>query len=141
MSAILPGRDRQLFAVAGIGVPAAGTAAWLLLRFDPNAGGGPFLPCLFHAFTGLYCPGCGLTRALHALVHGDLARMVAMNALLPLLLVALPLLAVHGWGYRLALPRPVLRTLLSAPFWIGLVIGFGVLRNLPWWPFSWLAPG
>jgi hypothetical protein len=141
VSAVWPARHRQLLAAAVIGVPAAATAAWLLLRFDPNANVSPFLPCLFHLFTGLYCPGCGLTRALHALVHGDLARMMAMNALLPLLLVALPLLALHGWGYRLALPRPVLRPLLGAPFWIGVILGFGVLRNLPWWPFTWLAPG
>lgn len=28
-------------------------------------------PCLFHLFTGLYCPGCGGTRAVRALLGGD----------------------------------------------------------------------
>jgi len=28
------------------------------------------MPCLFHVFTGLYCPGCGGTRAVKALLTG-----------------------------------------------------------------------
>lgn len=30
------------------------------------------LPCLFHSLTGLYCPGCGGTRAVRSLLRGDL---------------------------------------------------------------------
>lgn len=29
-------------------------------------------PCAFHMLTGLYCPGCGGTRAVRALMHGRL---------------------------------------------------------------------
>ena len=36
--------------------------------------------------TGLYCPGCGSTRALYALLHGRPGEALAMN---PLLLVVL----------------------------------------------------
>lgn len=32
--------------------------------------GGRGFPCLFHLFTGLYCPGCGGTRAVGALLKG-----------------------------------------------------------------------
>lgn len=30
----------------------------------------PMPPCLLHKFTGLYCPGCGGTRAFLALIRG-----------------------------------------------------------------------
>lgn len=49
------------------------------------------IPCLFHAATGLLCPGCGTTRSLTALLHGDLPSAFAYNQLiyfLPLLLLA-----------------------------------------------------
>lgn len=114
---------------------------WGLRSFDPNLAGSPFPPCLFRAFTGLLCPGCGMTRALHALVHGDLAGMLAMNALLPVLMVLVPVVGLLGAGIELPLPARLRRVLLSAGFWLGLILGFGVLRNLPWEPFAWLAPG
>ncbi|MGH8075853.1 MAG: DUF2752 domain-containing protein [Lysobacter sp.] len=136
----MPPQHGKLIAATAMTAPMAGLGVWLLYRFDPNMAGSPFLPCLFLQFTGLYCPGCGITRALHALVHGDLGQMMAMNPLLPLLLLAMPMLVLQGWGYRLPLPRPLLRTLSSPTLWIGLTFVYWVARNLPWWPFTWLAP-
>ena len=65
---------------------AAAVGVWLLREFDPNAAHSPFPGCMFRALTGYFCVGCGLTRALHALVHGDLARAFSMNPLAMLLL-------------------------------------------------------
>lgn len=141
MNTLLPRQHGKLIAATAIAVPVASLGAWLMYRFDPNTAGSPFLPCLFLQFTGLYCPGCGLTRALHALAHGDIGQMVAMNPLLPLLLFALPVMALQGWGYRVPLPPPLLRALSSPLAWIGLIAVYWLARNLPWWPFSWLAPG
>jgi len=134
-------RHLALAATAAASSAAAAAGVWVLRRFDPSVAGSPLPGCLFYEFTGLYCPGCGMTRALHALVHGDLAQMMAMNPLLPLLMIAVPLLVLQGFGYRLPLPKAVVATLISAKFWIGLLLGFWLLRNLPWWPFAWLAPG
>ena len=36
----------------------------------------PLPVCLFHSITGHSCLTCGMTRSLHALLHGDLAASV-----------------------------------------------------------------
>ena len=36
-------------------------------------------PCMIHTFTGYYCPGCGGTRAVHALFAGDLLRLLPLS--------------------------------------------------------------
>lgn len=40
---------------------------WMKLIWDSG------IPCVFHSVTGAYCPGCGGTRAVKALLAGDLA--------------------------------------------------------------------
>ena len=40
-----------------------------------------FMPCLFHAMTGFYCPGCGGTRAVAALLRGDLVSSFCYHPL------------------------------------------------------------
>ena len=32
------------------------------------------MPCIFHLVTGYYCPGCGGTRSVIALLHGHFIR-------------------------------------------------------------------
>lgn len=132
---------------AGIAIAAlaalslAVMGVWLLRTFDPNAAVNPFPACMFKALTGLYCAGCGATRALHALVHGDVRAAFSMNPLLMLTLPVLPLLAAWSLGWRPARLQPIMRRLLAPKLWLVLLVGFWVLRNLPWPPFSWLAPG
>ena len=69
-------RKRVMLAAAAMAA-VAGIATFQL--FDPNLAGNPFPACVFLAVTDLYCAGCGITRALHALAHGDLLRAVQMN--------------------------------------------------------------
>lgn len=101
-------------------------------------------PCLFHKFTGLHCVGCGMTRATHAALNGRLVEAFSHNPLGIILLpiasfgIALELLAwVRGssGGPRLRTGRYGLWVLL----WV--VVSFWVLRNIPFWPFTILAPG
>ena len=120
----------------------AGAAAFAVLRqvnpYDPQS----LLPgCPSRWLTGLFCPGCGSTRCLHALAHGDIATAMAMN---PLLVISLPILALMLLHHAELLPRRgqwLSHQLASARGWLWVLLGYGILRNLPWWPFSWLAPG
>ena len=41
------------------------------------------MPCLFDRLLGIYCPGCGGTRALTALVHGRLLQSLWYHPLIP----------------------------------------------------------
>lgn len=102
-----------------------------------------FPKCIFNSITGYYCPGCGSQRAVHSLLHLDLAGVVGYNFLfIPGLLLVLfhysrPLL--NRWlGWKL----PNIFYFKSTPWIIlAVVLVFFVLRNLPYYPFSVLAPG
>lgn len=110
--------------------PVAVASLVLLYFFPPDKY--RFWPsCIFHKLLGLYCPGCGNTRALAALLHGDIAGSLAKNILL---IPGLITLAVLWYKPNAALNRYFSRTILIV------VIVFFVARNLPWYPFTLLAP-
>lgn len=115
--------------------------AALLWHVDPHQAGNVLPPCPSRWLTGLFCPGCGSTRALHALLHGDLTGALAMN---PLLVLSLPAVALLALEWLRLLPErftPLATRLGHARAWAVVLIAYGVLRNLPWPPLSWLAPG
>lgn len=122
-------------------VVASVIASVLLHQHDPNAADSPFLPCIFQLMSGFWCAGCGITRALHALVHGNLGAALDMNPLAVILLpfAALALLWNAGWQPRWA--APIIRFLAQPMLWAVLVPTYWLARNLPWPPFNWLAPG
>jgi hypothetical protein len=75
-------------------------AGLVLTRFlDPERLG--FTICMMKAATGLPCPTCGGTRALHHLAHLDLARAWSMNPLVTAgLLAVVPWALVDSWLLR-----------------------------------------
>lgn len=99
-------------------------------------------PCPFRFLTGLHCPGCGSGRALYALANGDLASAWAMNKLavasIPLLLwlAASPLAPVRRINRKLA------RFVPPYAVWAipAVIVLYWVLRNVPCYPFTLLAP-
>lgn len=127
----------KLAVIAG----GVGTAGFLLFNFNPALE--PFYPpCPFHLLSGLYCPGCGSLRACHQLLHGNLRGAFGLN---PLLVVTLPFMAYSFISKASAimggrpLPVPFIRPVwIWLLFWI--IMAFWVLRNLPYYPFSLLAP-
>lgn len=44
-------------------------------------------PCMFHAITGFYCPGCGGTRAIFALVRGKFLTSLYYHPLVAYMVV------------------------------------------------------
>jgi hypothetical protein len=136
-ASVAAGRPASLRgALVSGGVVVAATA--LLAVRDPHVSGS-YGGCPLHALTGLWCPACGGLRATHDLAHGDLVGAWSMN---PLWVLAVPVvLALWGrWVGRAARGRPV----GTAPVWgawvlLVLVVGFGVLRNIPALA-PWLAP-
>ena len=47
------------------------------------------IPCLFRAYTGFKCPGCGVTRMCVAILHGDWRTAWKENSMLLILLPAI----------------------------------------------------
>lgn len=116
-----------------ISIVSASAFACVALIFlyghDPSAHA--YYPrCLFHALTGLQCPGCGATRALYHLLHRDFLAAMRFNAMFVIFLPALAFgttaEGVAMWTGRTAN--------LARHRWLSwavvvLVIGWGVIRN------------
>ena len=131
--------DRLLVGLLGV-IAAACLIGWFY-QYGMRAA---WLPaCLFHRLTGLNCPGCGMTRATHAALHGHLGTALRCNplgmVLLPAAMVGLGL-ELTGW---LAAKPPPVSFRIGGRWALGLcwlVLAFWILRNIPAWPFSLLAP-
>ncbi|MCG6552624.1 MAG: DUF2752 domain-containing protein [Candidatus Magnetominusculus sp. LBB02] len=105
----------------------------IVYTHDPSVS--RFYPkCVFHELTGLYCPGCGSTRAVYQLLHGNIAAAFRFN---PFVVLTLPFIIYcilaefgafaqfssrYGWTFPAAI----------AIFWI--------LRNIPIEMFACLRP-
>jgi len=118
-------------------------AAAATFLFFVNPASVAFLPrCPLYMRTGLYCPGCGATRAVHEILHGRWLAALRLNALFTL---SLPCLAALGL-YRWAAPRCGWRAIAIhwKPHWTWLlltvILVFGVVRNIPVYPFTLLIP-
>ena len=119
---------------------AIGCSAVVLFLFNPARHS--FYPfCLFHRATGLLCPGCGSLRALHQLLHGHFLAAVRFNALL---VASLPVVSYFfgRFAVRKFKNQPVPLLISSVWLWwaLGVMLAFGILRNLPFAPSAWLAP-
>lgn len=92
-----------------------------------------FPVCGFYAVTGFYCPGCGMTRAMHSVLHGNIVRAIQYNLVLVLALPVLMYLYMWWmtWSYTgKELPKIHVSRRVT---WIalGLVAVFVVGRNFP----------
>jgi hypothetical protein len=108
------------------------TATGVLLCFPPAENN--FYPrCPIYESLHLQCPGCGSTRALAAMLHGNFNEAIHLNGLATLFL---PIAAVAGfrWYYRFVRREvdhwpQVPRAAIYAAFAVAIM--FTVVRNLP----------
>jgi len=128
----------RVAAPVGVALVAV-TGAALLGAVNPHQPG-HYPTCPFLWLTGLYCPGCGSLRAVHDLVHLDLAGAWSMNPFLVLVLPAL-LAAWVAWLRRAATGAARRRVLPAWTIWtiLALVLAYWVARNVPALA-PWLAP-
>lgn len=140
------GRWGRMTAPLLTGAGALVAVTLLHLRDPHTAGSYGGCPLLF--VTGLYCPGCGGLRAVHDLTHADLTAALSSNLLV--VAVLLPMAGVlwlawtrSRWRGRplaalTALPTTAARARVLGWSTLGLLLAFGLVRNLP--VGSWFAP-
>jgi hypothetical protein len=134
MAALLANRIVAALVVAG-----SIAAFWYVAANKPGVSGW-YPPCMFHMTTGLHCPGCGGTRAVHHALNGEVGTAFNQNALavvvLPLVAVALLSVAAFAltghWFGKVRVPPAIVWAV------VGVLVLFAILRNLP--GFEWLAP-
>ncbi len=98
-------------------------------------------PCPFRKATGLYCPGCGSTRALWRLLHGDLLGSLRYHPLVAPFLPIIGLLVVRFFRDSFSGSSPYRRsTLVLGFFCLGAFLILFVLRNIPCATFDFLRP-
>ena len=107
--------------------------AGLFYAFICILAGHPLVPCLFHTVTGLYCPGCGVSRMCLSILSLDFASAFKANAavflLLPPGLVMALRMAVRY--VRTGNTRPTQVQTCVFYVMVGVLLVFGVVRNLP----------
>ena len=125
-----------------IGVPLViigGATALFFLNPSEHS----FFPkCSLYVATGFFCPGCGSTRALFHLTHGNLLEALRLNpGLMALITLGLTdyirfvVSVIHGNPFQTLFGRLKLLGAL-----MGVMLVYGVIRNLPWPLFESLAP-
>ena len=90
-----------------------------------------FIPCMFYKTTGLKCPGCGMTRAVHYLVNGNIEKAIWYN----LMIVPGSFVLLYS-GYRYIKYLIKDEELVNKPLdyilkiFLGVLIVFMIARNI-----------
>ncbi len=121
-----------------IGSGAIMAGLLVLFLFDPVQSA--FFPeCMFLKTTGLLCPGCGATRLMHALMHGQFADAFSYNPFFMLTLLLISIIIADKIVRKGILMDKMLRPIPLIAY-LSLSTLFGILRNIPHQVFDILRP-
>lgn len=96
------------------------------------------LICLFNYYTGLLCPGCGVTRMLKSLFKLEIKKAFWYNSLVFCLLPFIGIYFLDRVLVLLCKRKSFLPDKLCKLFWdcaLIIAIIFAVLRNIPFFDF------
>ncbi len=133
--AVAAARHRIVGPAAALAVVGAGAA--IIWFADPTTPGGIIPPCPTNALLHVNCPGCGMSRMLYSLLHGDLGAALHFNALGVLFVVlAAASLVTYTAGLWRGRPLRGWHELRYAPMLLLVAtLAWFVVRNLPFAPF------
>lgn len=100
-----------------------------------------YIPCVFKKITGFYCPGCGITRCIMSILHGQFYQAFRYN---PLIFLYLPFLFLYFfYNIYIYIFNQKNRIIDKVPrqvwyIFLFITILYGILRNID--SFSFLAP-
>lgn len=111
---------------------------------DPEvANGEGFFPrCYFHVITGFHCPGCGSQRATHDFLHLRIGQALKHNVIIVIIAIVI-LSKAYAMFSKKYFPKYYYNLGQKSYFTysiIGIVILYWILRNIPFEPFTHLAP-
>ena len=97
-----------------------------------------YIPCVFNEITGLYCPGCGLTRMLKSMLKLDFYQAFRYN---PLMFIFFPFIIYMIIDYIYCFYKKKKSKFKTLPQWFWnilfiITILYWILRNI----IPWLAP-
>ncbi|MEM7758591.1 MAG: DUF2752 domain-containing protein [Cyanobacteria bacterium P01_A01_bin.40] len=109
----------------------------ILYYFNPADYNNIYPPSLSREWGEYYCPGCGMMRALHQLLHGNWQLALRLN---PLLIICLPYffywIVPYFLRYFYQINLYTIKFKNQQIFTISMIFTiYGFLRNVPglWW--------
>ena len=109
----------------------------IYLMYKLNIG----IPCVYYELSGMYCPGCGITRAAYSLLQLDFYQAIRYNAFSIIIIPLIGLYLIGGIYSWLFNKTNFMDNKIPLVIWIifiVLLLLYGILRNMP--QFSCLAP-
>ena len=91
------------------------------------------IPCVFKSMLGISCPGCGMTRAIHEILHFNFFQAIKYN-ILALPLVVLGIISTPVIIYDIIFNKNIFITIsnkILTKYWyiVLIIIGITILIN------------